>query len=250
MHHNVRGRKFKISYPLFFFITFIIVLTSCSGQEKFASRNKASVRIKFDQWQQGKGSLFDLLHSKVIWRVAGTCSYCDLYHGKDDFLNRDVIPITAMLGEPIKPELVNITAVGDLVWLNWKGEVKTKGGYTYKNHHAWMLKMKQDSIIEGTAFLDTYELNQLTKMNQKKTIEETKEYIGMWVTEDGYIRHELLPNNRYDEARGNRESAYQGSYRVTGNHIDYKDDTGFLADGEFRDCILYHAGMVLYKKHN
>ncbi|MGG6270175.1 Atu4866 domain-containing protein [Leptolyngbya sp. AN03gr2] len=27
-------------------------------------------------------------------------------------------------------------------------------------------------------------------------------YVGMWVTKDGYIRHEFLPNNRYDEARG------------------------------------------------
>ena len=81
-----------------------------------------------------------------------------------------------------------------------------------------------------------------------KEIEDTKQYIGMWVTADGHIRHELLPNNRYDEARGNRKSAYQGSYRVTGNHIDYKDDTGFTADGEFRNGILYHAGMVLYKQ--
>ncbi|WP_222852277.1 Atu4866 domain-containing protein [Olivibacter sp. SDN3] len=56
----------------------------------------------------------------------------------------------------------------------------------------------------------------------------------------------LLPNNRYDEARGNRKSAYQGSYKVTGNHIDYKDDTGFTADGEFRDGVLYHGGMIFY----
>lgn len=81
-----------------------------------------------------------------------------------------------------------------------------------------------------------------------KTIEETKAYIGMWVTEDRHIHHELLPNSRYDEARGNRKSAYQGGYKVTGNHIDYKDDTGFAADGNFKDGILYHAGMVLYKK--
>ncbi|MDO1450195.1 Atu4866 domain-containing protein [Rhodocytophaga aerolata] len=80
------------------------------------------------------------------------------------------------------------------------------------------------------------------------TIEQTKAYIGMWVTKDGYICHELLPNNRYDEARGNRKSAYQGSYTVTGNHIDYKDDTGFTADGEFSDGILYHAGMIFYKE--
>lgn len=70
-------------------------------------------------------------------------------------------------------------------------------------------------------------------------------YVGMWVTDDGYIRHNLLPNGRYDEARGTRKSAYQGEYRVTQNHVDYLDDTGFTADGEFVDGVLYHAGMVL-----
>lgn len=75
-------------------------------------------------------------------------------------------------------------------------------------------------------------------------------YVGTWVTKDGYIRHELLANNRYDEARGERESAYQGRYQVTGNRIEYWDDTGFTADGEFIDDVLYHAGMVLYRQQN
>lgn len=73
-------------------------------------------------------------------------------------------------------------------------------------------------------------------------------YTGMWITADGKIRHELLPNGRYDEARGNRESAYQGRYEVEGDYIRYWDDTGFTADGTFRDGVLYHAGMVLYRK--
>jgi len=70
----------------------------------------------------------------------------------------------------------------------------------------------------------------------------------MWVTEDGYIRHELLPNKRYDEARGGRESAYQGRYEITGNRINYWDDTGFTADGEFRDSELYHGGYIFYRE--
>jgi len=70
-------------------------------------------------------------------------------------------------------------------------------------------------------------------------------YVGTWVTADGYIRHELLPGGPYDEARGKRKSAYQGRYVMTGDHIDYIDDTGFTADGDFVDGILYHAGMVL-----
>ncbi|SES02506.1 protein Atu4866 [Gracilibacillus ureilyticus] len=84
--------------------------------------------------------------------------------------------------------------------------------------------------------------------NQKKLVNQS--YVGMWVTEDGYIRHNLLPNGRYDEARGRKESAYTGRYSMEGNHIYYVDDTGFTADGEFRDDVLYHAGMILYREKN
>lgn len=77
---------------------------------------------------------------------------------------------------------------------------------------------------------------------------QTHPYVGMWVAADGHIRHNLLPNGRYDEARGNRESAYQGRYEVRGDDIFYWDDTGFTADGKFVDGVLYHGGMILYRK--
>lgn len=74
-------------------------------------------------------------------------------------------------------------------------------------------------------------------------------YVGMWVTADGNVRHNLLPNGRYDEARGNRESAYRGRYKVTGNYIEYWDDTGFTADGTFVDVdTLHHGGMILRRR--
>ncbi|UHD45774.1 Atu4866 domain-containing protein [Aureimonas altamirensis] len=73
-------------------------------------------------------------------------------------------------------------------------------------------------------------------------------YVGLWVTEDGHIRHELLPGGRYVEARGTRERAYEGRYEVTGTHIEYWDDTGFTADGDFIDDVLHHAGMILYRR--
>ena len=80
------------------------------------------------------------------------------------------------------------------------------------------------------------------------TQRQTHPYAGMWVTADGHIRHNLLSNGRYDEARGNRESAYQGRYEVRGHDIFYWDDTGFTADGKFVDGVLYHAGMVLHRR--
>ena len=69
--------------------------------------------------------------------------------------------------------------------------------------------------------------------------EKPHPYVGLWVTGDGHVRHELLANGRYDEARGTRESAYQGRYSVTGDHIDYWDDTGFTADGDFIDAVCF-----------
>lgn len=49
--------------------------------------------------------------------------------------------------------------------------------------------------------------------NQKPAAAQSHPCVGMWVTADGHIRHELLPNGRYDEARGSRESAYRAATR-------------------------------------
>ncbi|MDH2428441.1 IS5 family transposase [Sphaerisporangium sp. TRM90804] len=73
-------------------------------------------------------------------------------------------------------------------------------------------------------------------------------YVGMWVTADGHIRQMLLANGRYDEARGKRDSAYTGAYRVAGTRIEYVDDTGFSADGTFDGDVLHHGGYVFYRE--
>ncbi|MEZ3177626.1 Atu4866 domain-containing protein [Streptomyces pimonensis] len=85
-------------------------------------------------------------------------------------------------------------------------------------------------------------------MTSNDTPHDPHPYVGMWVTADGFIRQELLPGGRYDEARGKRRSAYTGRYTVTGAHIDYVDDTGFTATGDVRDGVLFHEHLVLYRE--
>ncbi|MFD5752365.1 Atu4866 domain-containing protein [Streptomyces sp. NPDC127033] len=80
------------------------------------------------------------------------------------------------------------------------------------------------------------------------TGDDNADVVGMWVTADGHIRQELLPDGRYDEARGGRGSAYTGRYTVTGNHLDYVDDTGFTATGDIRDGVLHHEHLVLHRE--
>ena len=83
---------------------------------------------------------------------------------------------------------------------------------------------------------------------QEIAMAEPQSFIGLWVTADKSVRHELLPNGRYVEARGTRERAYEGRYVVTGTHIEYWDDTGFTADGDFIDGVLHHGGMILNRQ--
>jgi 5-hydroxyisourate hydrolase-like protein (transthyretin family) len=107
------------------------------------------------------------------------------------------------------------------------------------------------ALVLATAAVDTSP-HKGSGVVKAKTVEmadlKSHPYIGMWVTGDGRVRQELLPDGRYDEARGQRKSAYQGRYEVKGSHIDYWDDTGFTADGEFVDDVLYHGGMIFYRE--
>ncbi|CAM3905147.1 SDR family NAD(P)-dependent oxidoreductase [Kibdelosporangium persicum] len=66
--------------------------------------------------------------------------------------------------------------------------------------------------------------------------------------QNDFLRQNLLPDGRYDEARGDRPSAYTGRYWVNGTRIDYLDDLGFWAYGEFRDGELHHAGYRLTRR--
>ncbi|TLX11571.1 Atu4866 domain-containing protein [Rhizobium sp. MHM7A] len=109
------------------------------------------------------------------------------------------------------------------------------------------------AILAGTAIpassADASDSRNPARRQPSENTMQQHPYLGMWVTDDGRVRHELLPDNRYDEARGSRESAYRGRYEVTGTHIEYWDDTGFTADGDFvDDNTLHHGGMVLRRK--
>ncbi|MGW1727641.1 Atu4866 domain-containing protein [Streptomyces sp. NPDC002306] len=69
--------------------------------------------------------------------------------------------------------------------------------------------------------------------------------VGVWLDRNDFLHQELTADGRYDETRGGRPHAYQGRYWIDGDRIDYLDDLGFSAYGEFRDDELHHAGYVM-----
>lgn len=76
----------------------------------------------------------------------------------------------------------------------------------------------------------------------------TSPYVGMWIDEHDFLHQELTADGRYDETRGGRSHAFQGAYWIDGDRIDYLDDLGFWAFGEFIDGVLHHGPYVLRRR--
>ncbi len=135
-----------------------------SMDHETAERNRKIVEDAFDDWVTGKGSFFDLLDENMVWHVTGKAPFSGVYQGKKDFMEKAVVPINNFLSTSIKPELIDINASGDIVWLQWKGAATAVAGGQYINEYAWKLKFDNGGkIIAVEAFLDTYTLGKLVE---------------------------------------------------------------------------------------
>lgn len=127
-------------------------------------RNRKIVDDAFNNWVAGKGIFFDLLDENVVWRVTGKAPFLGVYRSKQEFMEKAVTPINDFLSTSIKPELIDINASGNVVWLQWKGAATTITGGQYINEYAWKLTFNEKGkITAANAFLDTYSLSKLVK---------------------------------------------------------------------------------------
>jgi hypothetical protein len=71
--------------------------------------------------------------------------------------------------------------------------------------------------------------------------------LGTWIDENDFVHQHLTADGRYDETRGGRPHAFQGAFWISGDRIDYRDDLGFWAFGEFVGDTLQHAGYSFHR---
>jgi imidazolonepropionase-like amidohydrolase len=71
--------------------------------------------------------------------------------------------------------------------------------------------------------------------------------LGTWIDENDFVHQHLTADGRYDETRGGRPHAFQGAFWIDGDRIDYRDDLGFWAFGEFVGDTLQHAGYSFHR---
>jgi len=135
--------------------------TALASQTVTQDANTHRVRQAFADWQQGKGSVFDLLAPDAKWTVAGSSPVSAVYGSKADLMDQAVRPISARLAKPISPTVQSIVAEGDVVVVLWRGEATALDHKPYNNTYLWHMTFKDGQVIDVKAFLDTYVLNDL-----------------------------------------------------------------------------------------
>lgn len=116
--------------------------------------NREIVRRAFEEWARGGEDFFDLLSPDVTWTIMGSGPSARTYRGKQRYIEAAVEPLLARLSEPILPHLLELWAVQETVIARWDQDTATRDGKQYRNSYAWFFKMRDDKVIEVTAFLD------------------------------------------------------------------------------------------------
>jgi ketosteroid isomerase-like protein len=146
----------------------VVLALMLSTNTSWASENtqKANtnlVRQAFANWQQGKGTVFDLLAPDAVWTVAGSSPVSGVYDSKTELIEQAVRPISVRLATPISPTVQSIIAQDDIVVVLWSGTATALDRKPYNNTYLWQLTFKDGRIIQAMAFLDTYALNELMR---------------------------------------------------------------------------------------
>ena len=150
------------------FLSIFLTSTAWATDNAALPSNSELVRQSFVNWQQGKGTTFDLLAPDAVWTVVGSSPVSGVYKSRQDLLERAVKPISARLATPIKPTVLSIVAQGDVVVVLWEGEALALDQQPYRNSYLWHLTFQDGQITEVKAFLDTYVLNDLIERVKPK----------------------------------------------------------------------------------
>lgn len=120
------------------------------------AENKELVRRMYEELANGNAQGFlDALAEDVRFTIIGTTRYSGIYNGKQEVIEKLLLPVSAELeaGSAMTPH--NFIAEGDYVVMEATGKAKTKSGKRYDNVYCQVLRIEGGKVKEVTDYLDT-----------------------------------------------------------------------------------------------
>jgi uncharacterized protein len=126
--------------------------------------NRQTIRDAFEAWQAGTAPIADVFAAEMVWRIEGHSVASREYANRQQFVDEVMAPFAARFasGERFRPERIrSVHADGDTVIVVWDGRGVANDGRPYENSYAWVMRMRDGKVIDGTAFYDSISFNDL-----------------------------------------------------------------------------------------
>ena len=126
--------------------------------------NKSVVEQAFAAWTRDGLPISAIFAYDMVWRIEGHSVASREYRSAAEFVDQVLQPFGARFagGERFAPVRVrSILADGDTVVIAWDGRGVANDGVPYENSYAWIMKMADGLVVDGTAFYDSISFNDL-----------------------------------------------------------------------------------------
>jgi ketosteroid isomerase-like protein len=119
-------------------------------------RNRATITAIFEAMSRGETRPFgEAMADDFTWRMTGTTAWSGTYVGKADVQGRMLRTLREQWATQYKSTPSRILADGDHVVVETRGDVVTKTGKPYNNTYCFVIRMRDDKMVELTEYFDT-----------------------------------------------------------------------------------------------
>ena len=132
--------------------------------EAESEKNRDIVRAAFERWSDGTAPITELFADDMVWRIEGHSVASKEYANRQQFVDQVLAPFGARFseGERFRPvDVRSIHADGDTVIVVWNGRGVANDGAPYENSYAWIMRLRDRLVVDGTAFYDSISFNDL-----------------------------------------------------------------------------------------
>jgi ketosteroid isomerase-like protein len=126
--------------------------------------NREIIRRAFDGWRHGTGTITDVFAPGMVWRIEGHSLASREYRNRQEFVDEVLAPFGARFttSQPFRPTRIRaVLADGDTVAVVWDGRGVANDGQAYENSYAWIMRLANGRVVDGTAFFDSISFNDL-----------------------------------------------------------------------------------------
>jgi ketosteroid isomerase-like protein len=126
--------------------------------------NRDVIRRAFEAWQDGTAPITDVFAEDMVWRIEGHSHVSRQFGSRQQFVDEVLAPFGARFatGERFRPVTVrSIHADADTVIVVWDGRGVANDGRPYENSYAWIMRLSDGKVVDGTAFYDSLSFNAL-----------------------------------------------------------------------------------------